>query len=118
MGAGKRTYAIPSILRASIVSFNAAKKGFPTEEIVKLETNLDDITGEMLGFVMEKLLGEGALDVCYLPIYMKKNRPAYQLQVLCKPEKVTAMETIIYAETSTLGSRRQLIERSFWERHE
>lgn len=118
LGAGKRTYAIPSILRASIVSVNAMPKDFPTEEIVKLETNLDDITGETLGFVMEKLLGEGALDVCYLPIYMKKNRPAYQLQVLCKPEKVIAMETIIYAETSTLGIRRQLIERSFLERHE
>ena len=89
-----------------------------TEMVFKLEANLDDITGETLGYVMDLLLQAGALDVCYLPIYMKKNRPAYQLQVLCKPHQVAAMETIIYAETTTLGIRRQPIERSYLERHE
>ena len=172
MGAGKRNYALPSILRASILVSDEdidelpdlaamygegedefipegnseaiseatdalsgmnfmgclskmveAKFGYEenapkTEMIAKLETNLDDITGETLGFVMEELLKYGALDVCYLPIYMKKNRPAYQLQVLCKPEYVANMETIIYAETTTLGIRRQILERSYLERHE
>lgn len=90
----------------------------PSEIIFKLETNLDDISGETLGYVMEKLLEVGALDVCYVPIYMKKNRPACQLQVLCRIKDVAAMEKIIYAETSTLGIRRQMLERSYLERHE
>ena len=67
---------------------------------------------------MDLLLQAGALDVCYLPIYMKKNRPAYQLQVLCRLTQVAAMETIIYSETTTLGIRRYLLERSYLERHE
>ena len=118
LGAGKRTYAIPSILRACIISYTDAGACFPTEAVCKLETNLDDITGETLGYVMEELLKNGALDVCYLPIFMKKNRPAYQLQVLCKPEKVAAMENIIYAETTTLGIRHEMMERSYLERDE
>ena len=118
LGAGKRTYAIPSILRASIISYAGAEACPATETIVKLETNLDDITGETLGYTMELLLEAGALDVCYVPIFMKKNRPAYQLQVLCKPEQVAVMETIIYNETTALGIRRQIIERSYLERHE
>ena len=89
-----------------------------SETVYKLETNLDDITGEKLGYVMDLLLQAGALDVCYLPIYMKKNRPAYQLQVLCRLTQVAAMETIIYSETTTLGIRRYLLERSYLERHE
>ena len=118
LGAGKRTYAIPSILRASIISYAGAEACPAVETIVKLETNLDDITGETLGYTMELLLEAGALDVCYVPIFMKKNRPAYQLQVLCKPEQVAVMETIIYNETTALGIRRQIIERSYLERHE
>lgn len=55
---------------------------------------------------------EGALDVCYLPIYMKKNRPAYMLTVLCRPEDQHKMEAIIFAETTTIGIRRQFMERT------
>ena len=89
-----------------------------SEVVVKLETNLDDISGEKLGYVMDLLLESGALDVCYIPIFMKKNRPAYQLQVLCHPDLVADMETIIYSETTTLGIRRYMLERSYLERHE
>ena len=118
LGAGKRTYAIPSVLRGYIINFDVSVAAVSVEKIYKLETNLDDISGEALGYVMDLLLNAGALDVCYIPIYMKKNRPAYQLQVLCKPELVAAMEEIIYNETSTLGVRRQMIERSYLARHE
>lgn len=97
----------------------ADEEDAPNSEVVfKLETNLDDITGEKLGYVMDLLLESGALDVCYIPIYMKKNRPAYQLQVLCHPDLVADMETIIYSETTTLGIRRYMLERSYLERHE
>ena len=55
---------------------------------------------------------DGALDICYLPIYMKKNRPAYMLTVLCRPEDQQKMEQIIFAETTTIGIRRQFMERT------
>ena len=118
MGAGKRNYELPSVLRASILVEEDVANAPKAEAVCKLETNLDDITGEMLGYVMEQLLEAGALDVCYVPIYMKKNRPAFQLQVLCRMGQIAAMESIIYAETSTLGIRRQMLERSYLERHE
>ena len=111
-------FFIDGISKMLAKRFGYTDDGPKTEMVFKLETNLDDITGETLSYVMEELLKDGALDVCYLPIYMKKNRPAYQLQVLCKPHQVAAMETIIYAETTTLGIRRQPIERSYLERHE
>ena len=57
-----------------------------TDEIYELSCNLDDMTGEELGFAMEVLLSAGALDVYTLPIGMKKNRPGVMLNVLCRPE--------------------------------
>lgn len=80
--------------------------------IYKLETNIDDCSGEELGYVMERLLAAGARDVHYMPVYMKKNRPAYQLNVICKKEQVSKLESIIFTETTTIGIRRQKMERS------
>lgn len=82
------------------------------DTICKLECNLDDCSGEVLGYTMERLMKDGALDICYLPIYMKKNRPAYMLTVLCRPEDQQKMEQIIFAETTTIGIRRQFMERT------
>ncbi len=84
--------------------------------ICKMECNLDDCSGEVLGYTMERLMQEGALDVCYLPIYMKKNRPAYMLTVLCRPTDQQKMEKIIFGETTTIGIRRQLMERTVLQR--
>ena len=93
-------------------SQECTQKNGQGDTICKLECNLDDCSGEVLGYTMERLMKEGALDVCYLPIYMKKNRPAYMLTVLCHPEDQQKMEQIIFAETTTIGIRRQFMERT------
>lgn len=71
----------------------------------KIEVNLDDISGEILGYVMDLLIEAGANDVYYTPIYMKKNRPAILLQLLCSASKIEAMKRILFTETTTLGIR-------------
>ena len=85
-------------------------------EIWKLECNIDDCGGEVLGYTMERLMENGALDACYLPIYMKKNRPAYMLTVLCRPEDREGLEDIIFEETTTIGIRRALMQRTILQR--
>jgi uncharacterized protein (DUF111 family) len=75
------------------------------ENMVRLEVNLDDISGEWLGHVMDKLFDAGARDLYYVPIYMKKNRPGVMLQLLCNRSEISVMETILFSETTTLGVR-------------
>ena len=77
-----------------------------------LETNLDDCTGEVLGYVMDKLFQNGAKDAFYTPIYMKKNRPAFKLTVLCGEEHVEILEDIIFTETTSIGIRKRKEERT------
>lgn len=113
MGAGKRAYEKPGILRAFLIEEETEVE---SDRICKLESNIDDCTGEALGFVMERLLQAGARDVHYTPVYMKKNRPAYQLDVICNPSDVPAMEQIIFQETTTIGIRRMEMERSVLNR--
>ena len=88
------------------------------EDIWKLESNIDDCSGEVLGYTMDRLLTAGARDVCYAPIYMKKNRPAYMLHVLCDRRQIPEMEEIIFNETTTIGIRRYKVERTILKRHE
>lgn len=75
------------------------------DAMFKVEVNLDDISGEILGYVMDLLIDAGANDVYYTPIYMKKNRPAILLQLLCSASKIEAMKRILFTETTTLGIR-------------
>lgn len=118
MGAGKRDYSVPNIVRTMLVE--TAEKINPEnqsssalhDKIIKLETNIDDSTGEALGFVMEALFASGALDVQYLPCFMKKNRPAWLLVVLCKVEDSAKMEKIIFTHTTTIGIRKTEMERT------
>ena len=117
LGAGKRNYEKPSILRAFFVeapekSDEPEKDEKPANEVTKLEANIDDSTGEELGFAMEQLFEAGSLDVFYTPCFMKKNRPAYMLTVLCKNEDSEKMEEIIFNQTTTIGIRRTKTERS------
>ena len=112
MGAGKRNYERPSMLRAMLIEDEAEGK----DVIYKLETNVDDCSGESLGYAMEHLLDAGARDVHYLPVYMKKNRPAYQLNVICSKEDISRMEQIIFEETTTIGIRKIPMERTVLRR--
>lgn len=112
IGAGKRKYTCPGILRAMLLF--AEEKA--ADRICKLEANIDDCSGENLGYAMSLLLQSGARDVYYVPAYMKKNRPAWVLSVLCKEEDREKMEKIIFRETTTIGIRRTEMERTILER--
>ena len=83
-----------------------------TDQVALLETNLDDISGEVIGYTKQKLLSAGALDVFSTPIQMKKDRPGVLLSVLCQPADVTRLEEILFRETGTFGVRRSMLERS------
>lgn len=117
IGAGKRNYSRPGILRAMLIEDETKQSARIKGDIVyKLETNIDDCTGENLGYVMEQLFEAGARDVHYLPVYMKKNRPAYQLNVVCCYEDIFKLEEIIFKNTTTIGIRRMPMERAILER--
>ncbi|WP_226035395.1 nickel insertion protein [Aquibacillus saliphilus] len=75
------------------------------DQMVKMEVNLDDISGEWLGYVMDILFESGANDVFYTPIFMKKNRPGVLLQLLCSKKNINQMKEILLKETTTLGIR-------------
>lgn len=112
IGAGKRNYNRPSMLRAMLIDDITSK----SDVIYKLESNIDDCTGETLGYVMESLFEAGAKDVHYLPVYMKKNRPAWQLNVICDEKDISKLEQIIFRETTTIGIRKQRMERTILSR--
>lgn len=75
------------------------------DEVLLLECNLDDMTGEALGFAIEEILAAGALDAWFTPIYMKKNRPGVLLSVLCRPDDGSRLRALLLRETTTLGVR-------------
>lgn len=108
-GAGKRDYAATGLLRAMLIQ-PLSKDTHDT--ILSLETNVDDCSGEALSYTMQLLLDAGALDAFCIPIYMKKNRPACLLKVLCNPEQRAEMESIIFRNTTTIGIRIQEMQRT------
>lgn len=120
IGAGKRNYERPSLLRAMLIVPEEKKdEGVDSSinsNIYVLESNIDDCSGEALGYAMDCLLAAGARDVHYTPVFMKKNRPAYLLRVICDAENVERMEEIIFRETTTIGIRRMKMERTVLER--
>ncbi len=119
LGAGKRSYnGASGILRALLVQDASAEKK-PTEDNVwLLEANIDDCPGEALAFTMDYLFENGAKDVYYTPIFMKKNRPAYMLSVLCSQEMIEKLEGIIFTNTTTIGIRRQEMQRTVLPREQ
>jgi uncharacterized protein (TIGR00299 family) protein len=109
-GAGSRDFpGHPNVVRIvigeSAMSEFAAKTA--TETVTVLEANLDDLNPQVFGYVMDRLLAEGALDVFGMPVQMKKNRPGTLLTVLCKPEDAVKLSQLIFTETTTLGVRRR-----------
>lgn len=84
----------------------AAEKSAYGDEICVLETNIDDCSGEQLAYAIERLMKAGARDASCFPIFMKKNRPAWMLQVLCREDKVSLMEDVIFKETTSIGMRK------------
>ena len=120
LGAGKRTYQRPSILRAMLIEAcdgtDDTENNTESDAICKLETNIDDCSGEVLGYTMERLFAAGARDVHYMPVFMKKNRPGWQLNVICDETKIAELEQIIFEETTTIGIRRIPVERSVLDR--
>ena len=84
---------------------------YETDTVTRIETNLDDVSPQVLGAVMEKLLAAGALDVWFTPVQMKKNRPGVMLSALCDEEAVARLSDIIFSETTAFGLRVEKILR-------
>lgn len=117
-GVGARDHpALPNVLRLWLgqAQYDAAAQDdqLSTRQVQLLETNIDDMNPELFGYVAERLFQEGALDVWYTSIQMKKSRPGTQLNVLALPEHTAALVALILHETSTLGVRTRTLTR--WE---
>ena len=108
-GAGTREFAgHPNVVRLTVgeaASTLAAKTA--SETVTVLEANLDDLNPQVFGYVIDRLLEEGALDAFVMPVQMKKNRPGALLTVLCKPADASKLTQLIFVETTTLGVRRR-----------
>lgn len=112
-GAGKRNYPTTGVLRAMLLR--------PLQEaahdtILSMETNIDDCSGEAIAYTLQQLLEAGARDAFCIPIYMKKNRPAQLLKVLCDEKDQKQMEAIIFRNTTTIGIRTQKMVRTLLDR--
>jgi pyridinium-3,5-bisthiocarboxylic acid mononucleotide nickel chelatase len=113
-GAGTREYnGFPNVIRIIVGEAAAHVCMTNRERLVLLETNLDDLSPQISGYVVDHALQSGALDCWLTPIYMKKNRPAALLSVLCRESDRNALSEMIFRETSTLGIRAREVEREF-----
>ncbi|MGD1022196.1 MAG: nickel pincer cofactor biosynthesis protein LarC [Candidatus Sulfotelmatobacter sp.] len=109
-GAGTRDFpGHPNVVRLTIgeTASSAFAANTASDTISVLEANLDDLNPQVFGYVMDRLLEEGALDVFGMPVQMKKNRPGMVLTVLCKREDEAKLTKIVFSETTTLGVRRR-----------
>ena len=82
-----------------------------TDWVTVIESNIDNMTGELLGGLMDKLFTAGALDVSYTPIQMKKNRPAVMLTIICRVEEGNVLSELLLSESNTLGVRISQVQR-------
>ncbi len=118
-GFGHKTFPWPNCLRlclgrpvgASLEAGEQAAMDMDSDWVTVIETNIDSMTGEALGGLMERLLAAGALDVAYTPLHMKKNRPAVMLTLICRVEDGEALAQLLLSEASTLGARMQQMQR-------
>jgi uncharacterized protein (TIGR00299 family) protein len=110
-GAGQKDFAHPNILRLLVGETVAASGSIDGDSIVLLETNLDDASGESIGYCIDRLWQAGALDVSTSAIAMKKNRPGVLLAVQCRPADADKLAEIVFRETTALGMRRFAVNR-------
>ena len=115
-GIGNRDTEIPNVLRVCIGEEDGQDFAEQTVDAVVVECNIDDMNPELYGYVMERLFEAGADDVYLQNIIMKKTRPAVMLSVLCAPEKIAAVEQLLFSETTTLGVRYQYVKKTMLDR--
>ncbi len=114
-GAGTREYQdFPNVLR--VLLGNTETGGSTDEQLWMLETNLDDASPQIVGYVMDRVLELGALDCFFTPVQMKKNRPGVLLSVLCGHEQKESVMKLLFTETTTLGVRSHEVSRRALER--
>ena len=114
-GAGTRVYEkFPNVLRVLIGEEQTASKEF--EQLWMLETNIDDMSPQIFGHVMEQAFELGALDCYFTPVQMKKNRPGVLLSILCRHDERERLTQLVFAETTTIGIRSYEIERRALDR--
>lgn len=110
-GLGKRDFGRANLLRAMII-----EEDLNNDQIYIVECNIDDATGEELGFAMEKLTSAGARDVHFIPCFMKKNRPAYILRIITGEKELEEIEKTVFRYTSTIGLRKYPVDRTCMSR--
>ena len=110
-GMGKKDFDRPNCVRAMV-----GETAGQTDDVLELSCNLDDMTGEGIGFAMEQLLSAGALDVFTTAIGMKKSRPGIMLTILCHPAEKEKLLTLIFRHTTTLGVRENRLHRYILDR--
>jgi len=112
----------PNLLRVILGKKNDSVLNEKSNTIIQsvgvIETQIDDMTPECIGYIMSKMIESGALDVLLLPVYMKKNRPGNQLQIICLPNDIDRLTDYLLQETSSIGVRYQVINRKVLKRSE
>lgn len=110
-GLGKRDFGFPNLLRSMIIRVEVDEG-----RVWVIESNIDDATGEQLGFAMEEILLAGAKDVHYVPCFMKKSRPAYLLRIIVSEDKLPQVEDAVFRNTTTIGLRKFPVQRTCLKR--
>jgi pyridinium-3,5-bisthiocarboxylic acid mononucleotide nickel chelatase len=112
-GAGTKEFSnFPNCVRLLL----GKETGASVQDVIVIEANIDDMTPQNFGYVTEKLLGAGAVDVFTIPVQMKKGRPGHLLQVLTPPQAADTISRIIFEETTTIGIRRHIASRTILDR--
>jgi hypothetical protein len=118
VGYGAGDWDLPERANVTRLLLGRAVSREESDSIYLVETNLDNVSGELVGYLYEKLFAAGALDVYTTPIQMKKSRPGVKVSILAPPSRREAVEEVLLKETPTFGVRRVLMERSKLDRHE
>lgn len=115
-GAGTREYEnFPNVLRL-MLGEDVEDDRLTDERLLMVETNIDDMSPQLFGYLMERALAGGALDCYFTSVQMKKNRPGVLIQILCRPQDRDAMCELLFTETTTLGVRSYEVERRAMQR--